>query len=36
VGQIVYLAKHFAGEQWQTLSIPRKKSEEFIKRMTRG
>src|ERR1700680_2511557 len=35
VGQIVYLAKHFAGEQWQTLSIPRKKSEEFIKRMTR-
>jgi len=25
VGQIVYLAKHFAGEQWRTLSIPRKR-----------
>jgi uncharacterized damage-inducible protein DinB len=36
VGQIVYLAKHFAGEQWQTLSIPRKESEEFIRRVTRG
>jgi hypothetical protein len=36
VGQIVYLAKYFAGEQWQTLSIPRKKSEEFIRRVSRG
>jgi hypothetical protein len=25
VGQIVLLAKHFAGPRWQTLSIPRKK-----------
>jgi len=25
VGQIVLLAKHFAGPQWQTLSIPKKK-----------
>ena len=25
VGQIVLLAKHFAGPQWQTLSIPRKR-----------
>lgn len=24
VGQIVYLAKHFAGDQWTTLSVPRK------------
>ena len=29
VGQIVLLAKHFAGAEWQTLSIPRGKSEEF-------
>lgn len=29
VGQIVLLAKHFAGERWQTLSIPRGKSREF-------
>jgi len=26
VGQIVLLAKHFAGTGWQTLSIPRKRS----------
>jgi len=28
VGQMVLLAKHFAGDRWQTLSIPRGKSEE--------
>jgi len=26
VGQIVFLAKHFAGERWQSLSVPRKKT----------
>ena len=29
VGQLVLLAKHFAGARWQTLSIPRGKSKEF-------
>lgn len=29
VGQIVLLAKHFAGSRWQTLSIPRGKSTEL-------
>lgn len=29
VGQMVLLAKHFAGEQWQTLSVPRGQSKEF-------
>jgi hypothetical protein len=29
VGQIVLLAKHYAGAQWQTLSIARGKSKEF-------
>lgn len=29
VGQMVLLAKHFAGPRWQTLSIPRGKSKEF-------
>jgi hypothetical protein len=29
VGQIVLLAKHYAGANWQTLSIPRGKSREF-------
>ena len=29
VGQIVFLAKHFAGTRWQSLSIPRGKSGEL-------
>ena len=29
VGQIVLLAKHYAGSGWQSLSIPRGKSKEF-------
>ena len=29
VGQIVLLAKHFAGAQWQSLSIPKGKSRDF-------
>ena len=30
VGQIVFLAKHLRSSAWQSLSIPRGKSEEFI------
>jgi hypothetical protein len=29
VGQIVLLAKHYAGDRWQTLSVPRGQSEEY-------
>ncbi|MEK6571134.1 MAG: hypothetical protein AABZ61_07180 [Bacteroidota bacterium] len=29
MGQIVLLAKHYAGENWQTLSVPRGKTAEF-------
>jgi uncharacterized protein DUF1572 len=29
VGQIVFLGKHFAAGRWQSLSIPRGRSEEF-------
>ena len=36
VGQIVFLAKHFAGENWQTLSVPKKKSAEFNRRVATG
>ena len=36
VGQIVFLAKHFAGEKWQTLSVPKKKSEDFHRRVAAG
>jgi uncharacterized damage-inducible protein DinB len=32
-GQIVYLAKYFKSEQWQTLSVPRGKTAEFTARM---
>ena len=31
VGQIVYLAKHLAGKQWQSLSIPLGQSQDFNK-----
>jgi hypothetical protein len=29
VGQIILLAKHYAGEQWTSLSVPRNRSAEF-------
>jgi hypothetical protein len=31
VGQIVYLARHFAGPGWKTLSIPKGESAKFAK-----
>ena len=33
VGQIVYLARHLAGDRWTSLSIPKGKSAEFNARM---
>jgi hypothetical protein len=36
VGQIVLLAKHFAGDRWQTLSVPRKGSAEFNRKVGAG
>ncbi|HKA23675.1 MAG TPA: DUF1572 family protein [Candidatus Eisenbacteria bacterium] len=33
IGQIVYLAKHLAGTDWQTISVPRGRSEEFNRKM---
>ena len=36
VGQIVYLAKHFAGPDWNALTIPRRKSAEFNSRVAAG
>jgi uncharacterized damage-inducible protein DinB len=36
VGQIVLLAKHFAGDRWQTLSVPRKGSAEFNRKVAAG
>jgi uncharacterized damage-inducible protein DinB len=36
VGQIAFLARHFAGEKWQSLTIPKKKSAEFNARVASG
>lgn len=36
VGQIVYLAKHFAGAGWKTLSVPRGQSKEFNAKLVSG
>jgi hypothetical protein len=36
VGQIVFLAKHFTGDKWQTLSVPRRKSAEFNRKVASG
>ena len=33
VGQIVFLAKHWKGAQWKTLSVPKGKSEQFSAKM---
>jgi Protein of unknown function (DUF1572) len=36
LGQIVFLAKHFCGPNWKTLSIPRGKSEEVNRKLATG
>jgi len=36
VGQIVFLAKHFAGEKWTTLTVPRGRSSDFNARVAKG
>ncbi len=36
VGQIVLLAKHFASEHWQSLSVPRNRSAEFNRKVADG
>ncbi len=36
VGQIVLLAKHYAGDRWQSLSVPRNQSAEFNRKVAAG
>lgn len=36
IGQIVFIAKHFSGERWKSLTIPRGKSGEYNKRVSTG
>ena len=35
VGQIIFLAKHFRGKEWESLSIPRGQSEAYAERTRR-
>ena len=35
-GQIVFLAKHFKHNEWQSLSVPRRKSADFNRRVLSG
>jgi hypothetical protein len=35
-GQIVFLAKHFKGSEWKSLSVPRNKSAEFNRKVLTG
>jgi len=36
IGQIVFLAKHFAAANWKAITVPRRKSEEFNARVASG
>ncbi len=36
VGQIIFLAKHFRGVEWKTLTVPKKGSGEFNRRVQAG
>lgn len=36
IGQIIFLAKHFAGDQWKAVTVPRGKSAEFAARVAKG
>ena len=36
VGQIILLAKHYAGNKWQTLSVARNRSSEFNRKVAAG
>jgi hypothetical protein len=36
IGQIVFLAKHFQSEKWQSLTVPRKGSADFNARVAKG
>ena len=36
IGQIVFLAKHFKGGDWKSLTVPRNKSAEFNRKVLAG
>ena len=36
IGQIIFLAKHFRSSEWKSVSVPRGKSEDFLRRVQNG
>lgn len=36
IGQIIFLAKHFRSDEWKSVTIPRGKSDEFLRRVKAG
>ncbi|HXH49269.1 MAG TPA: DUF1572 family protein [Terriglobia bacterium] len=36
IGQIIYLAKHFAGNDWKAVTVPRGKSADFNAKVAKG
>jgi hypothetical protein len=36
IGQIIFLAKHFRSAEWKSITIPRGKSEEYMRRVQAG
>jgi hypothetical protein len=36
IGQIIFLAKHFRSSEWKAVTIPRGKSEEFLRKVQTG
>jgi chromosome segregation and condensation protein ScpB len=36
VGQIILLAKHFASDRWETLTIPKKRSADYNRKVASG
>jgi hypothetical protein len=36
IGQIIFLAKHFRSSEWKSVSIPRGKSEEYLRKVQKG
>jgi len=36
IGQIIFLAKHLAGDRWNAVTVPRNKSAEFNRRVREG
>jgi hypothetical protein len=36
IGQIIFISKHLASNQWKTLSVPRNRSSQFNQKVAEG